>query len=318
MRQAGRSLPEYRALKGTTTFFDTVAQPELAAEITLQPVRRYGVDAAILYSDIMVPAHATGLGVEIQPGVGPVVEQPFRTEADLERLRPFEPEVDAPYVLDTIRILVDELGDTPLIGFAGAPFTVASYLVEGRPSRDYVHMRTMLWHEPALFAAILDRLADACLASLRSQVAAGAAAVQVFDSWAGALTPHDYRQAVLPSLTHIFSGLADLGVPRIASGVGTAELLPLFVEAGADVVSVDSSIRLDEARRRTGGKVALQGNLDPWVVALAPWSVVEARTRDVLEANGDHPGHVFNLGHGIRPETDPDVLARIVDLVHGA
>lgn len=317
MRQAGRSLPEYRALKGTHNILEAIAQPELAAEITLQPVKRYGVDAAILYSDIVVPVHAVGFGVEIRAGVGPVVEHPLRAASDLARLGPFEPERHTPYVLETVKILVKELGDLPLIGFAGAPFTVASYLIEGSPSREYVVTRTMMWQDPALFRAVVDHLADYCVASLRSQVAAGAAAVQIFDSWAGALTPDDYRAHVLPSLTRILSELADLGVPRIVSAVGAAELLSLFVEAGADVVSVDSSITIDEARRRTGDQVAVQGNLDPWVVALAPWDVVESRTRAVLDSNGGRPGHVFNLGHGIRPETDPDVIARIVDVVHG-
>jgi uroporphyrinogen decarboxylase len=317
MRQAGRSLPEYKALKGTTNILEAIKQPELAAQITLQPVQRYGVDAAILYSDIVVPVHALGFGVDIQAGVGPVVESPFRTAADLDRLRPLEPETDVPYVVETVRLLVKEL-DVPLIGFAGAPFTVASYLIEGKPSRDYVETRRMLWRDPPLFAALLDRLADIALASLRSQVEAGASAVQLFDSWAGALDPEDYARFVLPSVQKIFSGVADLGVPRIASGVGTADLLAMWARAGADVVSVDSSISLDDARRRVGAGVAVQGNLDTWAVALAPWEVVEAKAREVLASNAGRAGHVFNLGHGVRPETDPDVLQRIVDLVHDA
>ena len=317
MRQAGRSLPEYKALKGTTNILEAIKQPELAAQITLQPVQRYGVDAAILYSDIVVPVHALGFGVDIQAGVGPVVESPFRTAADLDRLRPLEPDADVPYVIETVRLLVKEL-DVPLIGFAGAPFTVASYLVEGRPSRDYVETRRMLWRDPALFASLLDRLADIALASLRSQVEAGASAVQLFDSWAGALDPDDYERFVLPSVRKIFEGVADLGVPRIASGVGTADLLAMWARAGADVVSVDSSISLDEARRRIPEGTAVQGNLDPWAVALAPWEIVEDKTREVLAANAGRPGHIFNLGHGVRPETDPDVLQRIVDLVHDA
>jgi uroporphyrinogen decarboxylase len=317
MRQAGRSLPEYKALKGTTNILEAIKQPELAAEITLQPVRRYGVDAAILYSDIVVPVHALGFGVDIQAGIGPTVAEPFRSDADLDRLRPLDPEADVPFVLETVRILVKEL-EVPLIGFAGAPFTVASYLVEGKPSRDYVETRRMLWRSPDLFAALLDRLADIALASLRSQVEAGASAVQLFDSWAGALEPWDYEAFVLPSVRKIFSGLADLGVPRIASGVGTSELLGMWAGAGADVVSVDSTITLDEARRRAGEGVGVQGNLDPWAVALAPWEVVEAKTRDVLASNAGRPGHIFNLGHGVRPETDPDTLQKIVDLVHSS
>jgi uroporphyrinogen decarboxylase len=317
MRQAGRSLPEYRATKGATNILGAIAQPDLAAEITLQPVRRYGVDAAILYSDIVVPVHAIGFGVEIVAGVGPVVERPFRSAADLDRLRPLEPEADVPYVLDTVRLLVKEL-DVPLIGFAGAPFTVASYLVEGRPSRDYVETRRLMWRDPALFAALLDRLADLAIASLRSQVEAGAAAVQLFDSWAGALDPDDYRARVLPSVRKVFAGVADLGVPRIASGVGAAGVLDQWADAGADVVSVDSSITIDEARRRVGAAVSVQGNLDPWAVALAPWEVVEAKARAVLASNNGRPGHVFNLGHGVRPETEPDVLLRLVELVHSS
>jgi uroporphyrinogen decarboxylase len=318
MRQAGRSLPEYKAIKGTTNILEAIKQPELAAEITLQPVQRYGVDAAILYSDIVVPVHALGFGVDIEAGIGPVVESPFRSADDLARLRPLEPETDVPFVIETVRLLVKELGDVPLIGFAGAPFTVASYLVEGKPSRDYVETRRMMWREPALFAELLDRLADIALASLRSQVDAGASAVQLFDSWAGALDPSDYERHVLPAVRKIFDGVAGLGVPRIASGVGTAALLALWADAGADVVSVDSSITLEEARRRVGPGVAVQGNLDPWAVALAPWDVVEAKTREVLASNGGRAGHVFNLGHGVRPETDPDTLQRIVDLVHDA
>jgi len=317
MRQAGRSLPEYRAIKGTTNILGAIAQPELAAEITLQPVRRYGVDAAILYSDIVVPVHAIGFGVEIVAGVGPVVERPFRTAADLDRLRPLDPEADVPYVLDTVRLLTKEL-DVPLIGFAGAPFTVASYLVEGKPSRDYAETRRLMWRDPALFAALLDRLADLAVASLRSQVDAGASAVQLFDSWAGALDPDDYRAHVLPSVQKVLTHTADLGVPSIASGVGASGVLDQWAAAGADVVSVDSSITLDEARRRVGAGVAVQGNLDPWAVALAPWEVVESKARAVLRSNDGRPGHVFNLGHGVRPETNPDVLQRIVELVHNS
>src|SRR4051794_36738003 len=222
MRQAGRSLPEYKALKGTTNLLAAVKQPELAAQITLQPVQRYGVDAAILYSDIVVPVHALGFGVDIQAGIRPVVEQPFRSAADLERLRPLEPEADVPFVLETVRLLVKELGDTPLIGFAGAPFTVASYLVEGRPSRDYVETRRMLWRSPDLFASLLDRLADIALASLRSQVEAGAAAGPLFGSWGRAPEPRGFQRVGVPSGRQIFAGIAAPRVPRVASRGGTA------------------------------------------------------------------------------------------------
>ncbi len=314
MRQAGRSLPEYRALRGTGSILSAVRDPALATEITLQPVRRYGVDAAILYSDIVVPAAAIGFGVEVEPGVGPVVERPFASRADLKRLRPFEPEVDAPYVGETVRATVAELSGTPLIGFAGAPFTVASYLIEGRPSRTYGRTKALLHGDPRLFADLLDRLADMAIASLRAQVAAGASAIQLFDSWAGALSPDVYAEHVLPASAKVFGALADFGVPRIHFGVGTGELLSLMAAAGPDVVGVDWRVSLDVARTRIGDK-AVQGNLDP-AVCLAPWDVVAEQVREVLRSNGGRPGHVFNLGHGVLPETDPGVLAQVVDLVH--
>jgi uroporphyrinogen decarboxylase len=313
MRQAGRSLPEYRAVRGEGSILDAIAKPELAAEITMQPVRRYGVDAAIVYSDIVVPVAAIGFGVDVAPGTGPVVAEPFRSSADLARLRPLEPELDTPYVLETMRILRDELS-VPVIGFAGAPFTVASYLVEGRPSRTYARTKALMHGDPDLWHRLADRLADLALSSLRSQVEAGASAVQVFDSWAGALSPADYRRFALPASAKVFAGLADLGVPRIHFGVGTGELLGLMGEAGADVVGVDWRVPLDEARRRVGPR-AVQGNLDP-AVCLAPWPVVADRVRAVLREGGGQPGHVFNLGHGVLPETDPDTLTRVVELVH--
>ena len=315
MRQAGRSLPEYRALRGEGSILDAIGNPDLAAELTLQPVRRYGVDAAILFSDIVVPVAALGVGVDVVPGVGPVVDPPFASAADLARLRPLEPETDTPYVLETVKRLVGELGDVPLIGFAGAPFTVASYLIEGRPSRTYARTKALMYGEPDLWAELITRLADIALASLRSQVDAGAAAVQLFDSWAGALAPADYERFVQPASRRIFDGLAELGVPRIHFGVNTGELLPLMRDAGADVVGVDWRVPLDDARRRLGDGVAVQGNLDPAVV-LAPWPVVADRVRDVLARNGGRPGHIFNLGHGVLPETDPAVLERVVELVH--
>jgi uroporphyrinogen decarboxylase len=314
MRQAGRSLPEYRARRGEGTILDAIAQPDLAAELTMQPVRRYGVDAAILYSDIVVPVHAVGFGIDVAPGTGPVTPLPFRSAADLERLRPLEPDQDLPYVIETVEILAGEL-DVPLIGFAGAPFTVASYLIEGGPSREYARTKAMMLGEPGLFARLLDRLADLALAFLRAQVQAGASAVQLFDSWAGALAPEDYRAHVLPASRRIFDGLADLDVPRIHFGVGTGEILGLMAEAGPDVMGVDWRVPLDAARRRVGPGVALQGNLDP-ASLFAPWPAVAPRVADVLRQAAGHPGHVFNLGHGVLPATDPDVLHRVVDLVH--
>jgi uroporphyrinogen decarboxylase len=313
-RQAGRSLPEYRAIRGPGTILDAIAQPDLATEITLQPVQRYGVDAAILYSDIVVPAHAIGFGVTIEPGVGPVIAEPFRSEADLARFRPLDPEADTPYVLETVRNLVQEL-DVPLIGFAGAPFTVASYLIEGGPSKNYTVTKTMMRAEPQLFHRLLDELADLAIASVRSQVEAGASALQLFDSWAGALHPDDYRRFVLPHTRKVMDAVADLGVPRAHFGVTTGELLVAIAESGADVIGVDWRVPLDEARRRIPRPVTLQGNLDP-AICLTPIEAVEDEVRAVLAHNAHHPAFVFNLGHGVLPETDPDVLARVVELVH--
>jgi uroporphyrinogen decarboxylase len=314
MRQAGRSLPEYRALRGEGSILDAIHDPALSAEITLQPVRRYGVDAAILYSDIVVPAAAIGFGVDVTPGVGPVVADPFCTKADLDRLRPFEPDVDAPYVAETVRLVVDDLGATPLIGFAGAPFTVASYLIEGRPSRTYALTKSLMHSDPGLWRELLDRLADMAIASLLAQIEAGASAVQLFDSWAGSLSPDVYEELVMPASAKVFAALEATGVPRIHFGVGTGELLTLMGDAGADVVGVDWRVPLDVARARVPGK-AVQGNLDP-AICLAPWEVVAERTRDVLRRNAGRPGHIFNLGHGVTPDLDPGVLAQVVDLVH--
>jgi uroporphyrinogen decarboxylase len=314
MRQAGRSLPEYRALRGNGSVLEAIAHPEVAAELTLQPVRRYGVDAAILFSDIVVPVASIGFGVDVVPGVGPVVEETFSGPADLARIRALEPDNDIPYVLDTVRLVVQEL-DVPLIGFAGGPFTVASYLVEGGPSRTYTRTKTLMHTDPPTWHRLVASLADLALVSLRAQVQAGASAVQLFDSWIGALSPEDYRELVLPATRRVFAGLADLDVPRIHFGVGTGELLPLMADAGADVVGVDWRVPLDAARRRVGPGRAIQGNLDP-ASCLAPWDVVAPQARRVLAEAGDRPGHVFNLGHGVLPETDPDVLHRIVDLVH--
>ena len=316
MRQAGRSLPEYRALRGEGTILDAIAVPDLATELTLQPVRRYGVDAAILYSDIVVPAAAIGFGVDVAPGTGPVVERPFASSADLDRLRPLDPEADTPYVLATVRNLVRDLpDDVPLIGFAGAPFTVASYLVEGRPTRTWLRTKALMHGDESLWHALMDRLADLAIASLRSQIDAGARAIQLFDSWAGALSPSDYERFVLPHSAKVFAEVARPGLPMIHFGVDTGELLGRMAAAGATVVGVDWRVPLDEARRRVPPGIALQGNLDPAICA-APWPAVEAAVRDVLRRNAAHPGHVFNLGHGVLPELDPEVLGRVVELVH--
>ena len=314
MRQAGRSLPEYRAIRGVGSILHAVRQPDLATEITLQPVRRYGVDAAILFSDIVVPVQAIGFGVDIQPGVGPVVEKPFRSRADLARVRPLEPDVDLPYVQQTVRNLVREL-KVPLIGFAGAPFTVASYLIEGKPSRDYARTKALMLGDPVLFAELLERLADLAIASLLAQVDAGVQAIQLFDSWAGALHPADYTRHVLPHSRRVLSALGAAGVPRIHFGVTTGELLSLMGEAGAEVVGVDWRVPLDLARHRVGPHRALQGNLDPAACA-APWPAVKAAVLDVITRGNGPGGHIFNLGHGVLPDTDPALLQRVVELVH--
>jgi uroporphyrinogen decarboxylase len=314
MRQAGRSLPEYRAIRGEGTILDAIKRPDLAAEITLQPVRRHGVDAAVLYSDIVVPVHAVGFGVDVAPGTGPVVEHPFRSADDLVRLRPLEPEADTPYVLETVRILVRELS-VPLLAFAGAPFTVASYLIEGRPSRTYARTKAMMHTEPVLWDALMSALADMAVASIGSQLAAGAQAFQLFDSWAGALHPADYERFVLPYSTRVFDALRATGAPGIHFGVSTGELLGLMARTGCEVLGVDWRTPLAAARARAGRPVALQGNLDP-AVCTCPWEVVEREVERVLADNGGHPGHIFNLGHGVLPETDPDILTRIVEKVH--
>ena len=316
MRQAGRSLPEYHRVREGVPMREACTRPELITEITLQPLRRYDVDAAILFSDIVVPLRAVGVDVDIKPGVGPVVARPFRELADVSRLRPLEPG-DVPYITVAVRSLVGELGPRPLIGFAGGPFTLATYLIEGGPSKSHDRTKAMMYGDPGLWHALLGRLTDITISFLRVQVAAGASAVQLFDSWAGAVSPADYRQAILPHTSRIFAALAPSGVPRIHFGVGTGELLGLLAEAGADVVGVDWRVPLDEAARRVRPGTALQGNLDP-AVLLAPWDVVAARAREVLAAGRSADGHVFNLGHGVLPETSPDTLARLTDLVHEA
>jgi uroporphyrinogen decarboxylase len=317
MRQAGRSLPEYLKAREGIPMLESCTRPELVAEITMQPVRRHGVDAAVYYSDIVVPLKAIGLDLDIKPGVGPVVAEPVRRRADLARLRDLEPG-DVTYVTEAIGMLTAELGATPLIGFAGAPFTLASYLVEGGPSRTYERTKAMMYGEPELWADLVSRLAAITAAFLRVQIEAGASAVQVFDSWAGALAPADYRRYVLPASASVFAAVAGYGVPRIHFGVGTGELLGLMGEAGADVVGVDWRVPLDEAARRVGPGKALQGNLDP-AVLFAPTTAVEAKTREVLAAAAaTGRGHVFNLGHGVMPRTDPDALTRLVAFVHEA
>jgi uroporphyrinogen decarboxylase len=314
MRQAGRSLPEYRRVREGVAMLDSCMRPELVTEITLQPVRRYDVDAAILFSDIVVPLRAVGVDVEIKPGVGPVMGQPIRTLDDVSRLRALEP-ADVPYITESVKALVGELGGKPLIGFAGGPFTLASYLIEGGPSKNHDKTKALMYGNPELWHALMGRLAGLAIAFLQVQIEAGASAVQLFDSWVGVVSPADYRHAILPHTSRIFAELAPYGVPRIHFGVGTGELLGLLGQAGADVVGVDWRIPLDEASRRVGDGKAIQGNLDPSVL-LAPWDVIEPRARAILDQGHTVPGHVFNLGHGVLPQTDPDVLARLTSLVH--
>ena len=314
MRQAGRSLPEYREIRDGIGMLDSCSRPDLVAEITLQPVRRYGVDAAILYSDIMVPLRAAGVDLEIVSGRGPVIAHPVRRATDLHQIGRLEPDA-LWFVTEAVQRLVAELAATPLIGFAGAPFTLASYLVEGGPSKDYARTKAMMVSEPELWDGLCSRLADLSATFLRTQVAAGAAAVQLFDSWAGSLSAEDYARYAQPYSAQVLRAVTDTGVPRIHFGVGTSELLGLMGEAGAEVVGVDWRLPLAEASRRIGSAYAVQGNLDPALLT-APWSVLADRVRQVVRSGAAAPGHIFNLGHGVPPETNPDVLARIVDLVH--
>ena len=314
MRQAGRSLPEYRQARAGVPMLESCTRADLITEITLQPTRRYRVDAAILFSDIVVPLKAIGFGIDIKAGVGPVIDEPIRGQHDLERLRPLEPG-DVPYVTEAVGALVRELGDRPLIGFAGAPFTLASYLIEGGPSRHHDRTRAMMYAEPELWNALMARLTAITVSFLEVQIAAGVSAVQLFDSWVGALSPSDYRTYVLPHSARIFAALAGRDVPRIHFGVGTGELLGLMRHAGADVVGVDWRVPLDEAASRVEAGTALQGNLDP-AVLLAPWDVVAARAREILLQARIAESHIFNLGHGVLPDTDPGMLARLTDFVH--
>jgi uroporphyrinogen decarboxylase len=262
----------------------------------------------------VVPLHALGFGVEIQPGIGPVVENPFRSVEDLKRLRPLDPDNDTPYVLETIRLLVEELA-VPLIGFAGAPFTLASYLIEGAPSRTYTKTKALMMNEPELWDSLMSRLVEIVVSSLRSQISAGVSAIQLFDSWAGALSPSTYERFVLPYSKEIFSAIQNEEVPTIHFGVGTGEILHLMASAGSSVMGVDWRTPLDVARDRLGLEVALQGNLDP-AICFASEDAISTEVRNILEKNGGHPGHIFNLGHGVLPETNPQVLERIVEQVH--
>lgn len=319
MRQAGRSLPEYRALRERHSMLAACLRPEVACEITLQPIRRHGVDAAILFSDIVVPLRAAGVELDIVADVGPVIAHPVRTDADVHAMKPLDPQAIQP-VREAVSLLVAALGDVPLIGFAGAPFTLASYLVEGGPSRNHARTKAMMLAEPASWHALMSKLTDLTVAFLRAQVDAGVDAIQVFDSWAGTLSLVDYRHYVLPHSSRVFAGLAECGVPMTHFGVGTAELLGAMSQAGATVVGVDWRTSLTDAASRVQPGTALQGNLDP-AVLLAGWPVAERAARAVVDdgrraVDAGAAGHVFNLGHGVLPETDPGVLTELVSLVH--
>jgi uroporphyrinogen decarboxylase len=319
MRQAGRSLPEYRAVRGDGSILDAIKQPDLSAEITLQPVRRYGVDAAVLYSDIVVPPHAVGFGIDVKPGTGPVAPSPLRSAGDLDRLRPLEP-ADVVYVTDTVDILVGELPhDVPLLAFAGAPFTVASYLIEGAPSRTYQHTKALMHTDEVLWHRVMERLADSAVTFIDAQLRHGAAAFQLFDSWAGSLSVADYDRFVFPHSERVFAELADRhpDVPGIHFGIGCDHLLERMYAAGPRVIGLDWRTPIATARARLGADTVVQGNLDPALV-LAGVDVALGGARAVLDDNAGHDGHIFNLGHGVQPDTDPGVLAAVVAFVHHA
>ena len=319
MRQAGRSLPEYRALRAKNTMMEACFNAELICEITLQPVRRHGVDAAILFSDIVVPLRGAGIDLDIVPDVGPVIAHPIRSEADVKAIKTLDLQ-SISAVADAVRMLVAALGEVPLIGFAGAPFTLASYLVEGGPSKLHERTKTMMLAEPSTWHALMESLTDVTIEFLRVQLDAGVDAIQLFDSWAGTLSLADYRTYVLPHSTRVFAALAGFGVPMTHFGVGTAELLGAMSEAGATVVGVDWRTSLTDASARVGAGKALQGNLDP-VALLAGWAAVEKAARAVVDdgrraLDAGAGGHIFNLGHGVLPGTDPELLTDLVALVH--
>jgi uroporphyrinogen decarboxylase len=315
MRQAGRSLPEYRAVREGRTLFDIVRDADLCAEVTLQPIRRHGVDAAVMFADIVLPVLGMGLDVELREGVGPVVAEPVRSRADAERLQVADPEEAVPSLLEAIRIVRAELGaDQAVVGFCGGPFTVAAYLVEGRPSRDFAQVKAFMYAEPQGWAALMERLADTFARYVGAQVRAGADVIQLFDSWAGALSPADYAEFVAPWSARVLDAV---DVPTIHFGVGTATLLEDMAAAGGDVIGLDWRVPLDRGWDVVGAERGVQGNLDP-AALLGPWERVAEEARAVLFRAAGRPGHIFNLGHGVLPQTDPGVLGRLVELVHEA
>ncbi len=315
MRQAGRYDPDYQKIKENYTLLEICRQPELAAEVTMMPVRKLGVDAAILYSDIMNPVASIGIDFDIVKNIGPVIDNPIRSAADIERLRPIQVEEDLGHVLETIRILDREL-DVPLITFAGAPFTIASYLIEGRPSKSYIRTKTMMYSEPQLWHSLMRKLGDMVATYLRKHIENGGKAFQLFDSWVGALSTTDFRTYVLPTIQYIFDQLQDLNVPKIYfPGVSSGELLPELNGLPVDVIGLDWRVSIPEARRRLGGNYAVQGNLDPYVLT-ASSSVIHEQARRIIDEGLQEPGYIFNLGHGLFPEASIDKLKELTDYVH--
>ncbi|WP_028592134.1 uroporphyrinogen decarboxylase [Paenibacillus massiliensis] len=315
MRQAGRYDPEYRKIKEKYSLLEICKQPELAAEVTLMPVRKLGVDAAILYSDIMNPVASLGIDFDIVKNIGPVIENPIRCAADIDRLRPIDVDADLSHIMETIRILDREL-KVPLITFAGAPFTIASYLIEGRPSKGYIRTKEMMYGEPGMWFRLMDKLGDMVITYLRAHIANGGKAFQLFDSWVGALAPKDFEYYVLPTIRRIFDELADLHVPKIYfPGVSSGELLPLLSGLKADVIGLDWRVSITEGRHRLGGKFSVQGNLDPYVLT-APMKVIQERAKVIMDEGMQSPGYIFNLGHGLFPEASLDKLRELTAYIH--
>ncbi|MEB3100394.1 uroporphyrinogen decarboxylase [Ferviditalea candida] len=315
MRQAGRYDPDYRKIKEKYSLLEISRRPELAAEVTLMPVRKLGVDAAILYSDIMNPVESLGVDFDIVKNVGPVIDNPIRTAEDVSRLRPIDVEGDLSHVIETIRILDREL-QVPLITFAGAPFTIASYLIEGRPSKNYIRTKEMMYRAPQIWHQLMDKLGDMVIAYLKAHIAAGAKAVQLFDSWVGALSPADFHKFVLPVITRIFRELSDLPQPKIYfPGVSSGELLPELTAIQADVIGLDWRVSIPEGRRRIGERFAVQGNLDPYVL-MAPMEMIKQYAQDIIDQGLEKPGYIFNLGHGLFPEAPMDKLIELTEFVH--
>lgn len=314
MRQAGRSQPEYREIKKKYSLFEITHQPELCAYVTRLPVEQYGVDAAILYKDIMTPLPAIGVNVEIKSGIGPVIDDPITSLADVEKLGEINPEEDIPYVLDTIKILTKEQLTVPLIGFSGAPFTLASYMIEGGPSKNYNKTKAFMYAEPKAWFTLMDKLADMTIIYIKSQIKAGAKAIQIFDSWVGALNVQDYRYFIKPTMERIFSSLKEDNVPLIMFGVGASHLALEWNDLPLDVVGLDWRLPIIEARR-LGVNKAIQGNLDP-AILLAPWDVIEERAKAIIDQGMDKPGYIFNLGHGVFPQVNPETLKKLTAFVH--